>query len=157
VRRAVGTYVRAVVNDSWPLMREGKTGTLAVEGLNINSIYAALRTVKPEITSRSGVLQRRGNAVGHRPLCPPRPTLIGRRRDPEHHHGPALIQHPGDSGLRNIREVAEVLVSRASPTRWCIASSGTRKRSRVQAPSGASLTRDVDSLRLSCPGAYPLA
>jgi hypothetical protein len=46
VRRAVGTYVRAVVNDSWPLMREGKTGTLAVEGLN--SIYAALRTVNPK-------------------------------------------------------------------------------------------------------------
>jgi len=31
------------------------------------------------------------------------------------------------------------------------------ERSRVQAPSGASLTRDVDSLRLSCPGAYHFA
>jgi hypothetical protein len=45
VRGAVGSYVRAVVNDSWPLMRLGKTSPLAVLGLN--DIYAALRTVKP--------------------------------------------------------------------------------------------------------------
>jgi hypothetical protein len=45
VRRAVGTYVRAVVYDSWPLMHEGKTSNLAVVGLD--DIYAALRTVDP--------------------------------------------------------------------------------------------------------------
>jgi hypothetical protein len=38
--------VRAVVYDSWPLMRHGKTGNLAVEGLN--GIYAALQTVTPK-------------------------------------------------------------------------------------------------------------
>jgi hypothetical protein len=46
VRSAVGTYVRAVVDNSWPLMRDGKTGNLAVEGLD--GIYAALRTVDPK-------------------------------------------------------------------------------------------------------------
>lgn len=44
VRAAVGTYVRAVVDDSWPLMRQGKTSYQAVAGLD--GIYAALRTVK---------------------------------------------------------------------------------------------------------------
>jgi Protein of unknown function (DUF4239) len=46
VRSAVGIYVRAVVDNSWPLMRNGKTGKLAVEGLD--GIYAALRTVDPK-------------------------------------------------------------------------------------------------------------
>lgn len=45
VRRAVGTYVRAVVNQSWPLMRDGKTSNLAVAGLD--DIYVAFRTVHP--------------------------------------------------------------------------------------------------------------
>lgn len=45
VRRAVGTYVRAVVNDEWPLMHEGHDSTLAKSGLN--NIFAAFRTVKP--------------------------------------------------------------------------------------------------------------
>lgn len=46
VRAAVGTYVRAVVNDSWPLMRTGRTSEHAVQGLD--EIYAALRTVDPK-------------------------------------------------------------------------------------------------------------
>jgi hypothetical protein len=46
VRGAVGTYVRAVVDDSWPLSRDGKTSNLAVEGLD--GIYVALRTVDPK-------------------------------------------------------------------------------------------------------------
>jgi Protein of unknown function (DUF4239) len=45
VRRSVGTYVRAVVNDSWPLMRDGKSSYSAVVGLD--DIYAAFRTVHP--------------------------------------------------------------------------------------------------------------
>jgi hypothetical protein len=45
VRNAVGTYARAVVNDSWPLMRDGKTSGLASAGLN--QIFTSLRTVKP--------------------------------------------------------------------------------------------------------------
>lgn len=45
VRGAVGTYVRAVVNDSWPLMRTGKTSDGADVGLD--NIYAALRAVDP--------------------------------------------------------------------------------------------------------------
>lgn len=45
VRRAVGTYVRAVVNDSWPLMRDGKSSYSAVVGLD--DIYTAFRTVHP--------------------------------------------------------------------------------------------------------------
>ena len=45
VRRAVGSYARAVVNDEWPLMHEGHDSTLAKSGLN--NIFAAFRTVKP--------------------------------------------------------------------------------------------------------------
>jgi hypothetical protein len=45
VRRAVGNYARAVVDDSWPLMRDGKTSDLAAAGLT--QIFTALRTVKP--------------------------------------------------------------------------------------------------------------
>ncbi len=45
VRRAVGTYVRAVVNHEWPQMRDGNDSALAVSGLE--GIYAAFRTVEP--------------------------------------------------------------------------------------------------------------
>lgn len=45
VRQAVGIYVRAVVDDSWPLMRNGRTSYHAIVGLD--DIYAALRTVHP--------------------------------------------------------------------------------------------------------------
>ncbi len=45
VDSAVGAYALAVVEDSWPLMRSGRTSPLAVAGLN--GIYAALRTVHP--------------------------------------------------------------------------------------------------------------
>ena len=45
VRVAVGDYARAVVNDSWPLMREGTTSPVAVAALD--GIFAAFRTVNP--------------------------------------------------------------------------------------------------------------
>jgi hypothetical protein len=45
VRRAVGTYVRAVVNDEWPQMHDGNDSALARTGLE--GIYAAFRTVQP--------------------------------------------------------------------------------------------------------------
>ncbi len=46
MRAAVGSYVRAVVEYSWPLMRSGKTSSEAVTGLD--DIYSALRTVRPK-------------------------------------------------------------------------------------------------------------
>jgi hypothetical protein len=46
VRRAVGTYVRAVVNDEWPQMHDGNDSALARTGLE--GIYAAFRTVQPK-------------------------------------------------------------------------------------------------------------
>ena len=45
VRRAVGTYVRAVVNDEWPQMHDGNDSALARTGLE--GIFAAFRTVEP--------------------------------------------------------------------------------------------------------------
>ena len=45
VRRAVGTYVRSVVEHEWPRMREGSDSDLARGGLD--GIYAAFRTVAP--------------------------------------------------------------------------------------------------------------
>jgi len=44
VRAAVGTYVRAVVDDEWPQMRRGHDSALAWSGLD--SIFTAFRTVK---------------------------------------------------------------------------------------------------------------
>ena len=46
VRRAVGIYVRSVVADEWPRMREGTDSDLARGGLD--GIYAAFRTVAPK-------------------------------------------------------------------------------------------------------------
>jgi hypothetical protein len=45
VRLAVGTYVRAVVNNEWPQMHDGNDSGLARTGLE--GIFAAFRTVKP--------------------------------------------------------------------------------------------------------------
>lgn len=45
VRRAVGTYARAVVNDEWPQMHDGHDSALARTGLD--GIFAAFRTVQP--------------------------------------------------------------------------------------------------------------
>ncbi len=45
VRSAVGEYARAVVFDSWPLMRRGETSGVAAADLN--GIFAALREVRP--------------------------------------------------------------------------------------------------------------
>jgi Protein of unknown function (DUF4239) len=45
VRRAVGIYVRAVVNDEWPQMHDGHDSALARTGLE--GIFAAFRTVEP--------------------------------------------------------------------------------------------------------------
>jgi Protein of unknown function (DUF4239) len=45
VRRAVGTYVRAVVNHEWPQMHDGNDSALAVSGLE--GIFASFRTVEP--------------------------------------------------------------------------------------------------------------
>ena len=45
VRRAVGTYARAVVNDEWPQMHDGNDSALARTGLE--GIFAAFRTVEP--------------------------------------------------------------------------------------------------------------
>ena len=45
VRRAVGTYVRAVVHDEWPQMHDGNDSALARTGLE--GIFAAFRTVEP--------------------------------------------------------------------------------------------------------------
>ena len=45
VRRAVGTYVRAVVDKEWPQMHNGHDSGIARSGLE--NIYAAFRTVKP--------------------------------------------------------------------------------------------------------------
>jgi Protein of unknown function (DUF4239) len=45
VRLAVGTYVRAVVNEEWPQMHDGNDSALARTGLE--GIFAAFRTVEP--------------------------------------------------------------------------------------------------------------
>ena len=45
VRRAVGIYVRAVVDEEWPQMHDGNDSALAVTGLE--GIFAAFRTVQP--------------------------------------------------------------------------------------------------------------
>jgi hypothetical protein len=47
VRRAVGTYVRFVVNDEWPRMHDGTDSDLARESLN--GIFAAFRTLPPRL------------------------------------------------------------------------------------------------------------
>jgi Protein of unknown function (DUF4239) len=48
VHRAVGTYVRAVVRDEWPEMRNGDESTRASNALD--GIFAAFRTVEPRPT-----------------------------------------------------------------------------------------------------------
>jgi hypothetical protein len=45
VRDAIGIYVRSVVDDEWPRMREGTDSDRARGGLD--SVYAAFRTVAP--------------------------------------------------------------------------------------------------------------
>ncbi len=51
VRTAVGTYVRAVVDDEWPKMHSGDDSSLAQTGLE--GIFAAFRTVEPHSPSAS--------------------------------------------------------------------------------------------------------
>jgi Protein of unknown function (DUF4239) len=45
VRGAIGTYVRAVVSDEWPRLREGKASPLASD--DIGSVYGALQAARP--------------------------------------------------------------------------------------------------------------
>jgi hypothetical protein len=45
VRGAIGTYVRTVVNDEWPRLRDGRDSTRAWS--DVNSIYTALEFAKP--------------------------------------------------------------------------------------------------------------
>jgi Protein of unknown function (DUF4239) len=51
VRTAIGTYVRAVVNDEWPKMHKGNDSALARGGLD--GIFAAFRTVRPRAPAAS--------------------------------------------------------------------------------------------------------
>jgi hypothetical protein len=51
VRGAVGGYVRSVVDDDWPQMREGHNSDAATGGLD--DIYAALRTVHPQTATET--------------------------------------------------------------------------------------------------------
>ena len=50
VRRSVGAYVRSVVNDEWPAMRDGSDTDSARAGLN--GVFAAFRTVEPRTASQ---------------------------------------------------------------------------------------------------------
>jgi Protein of unknown function (DUF4239) len=52
VRAAVGDYVRSVVNDEWPRMREGHDSELAKGSLG--QIFAAFRTVRPHSVMSNG-------------------------------------------------------------------------------------------------------
>ena len=45
VRLAIGTYVRAVVDDEWPRMREGEVSARAEDA--VNGIYGALQAIEP--------------------------------------------------------------------------------------------------------------
>ena len=45
VRAAIGTYVRAVVTDEWPRLRDGRDSPQASEDVNL--IYAALQAARP--------------------------------------------------------------------------------------------------------------
>ena len=45
VRSAIGTYVRAVVTDEWPKLREGRQSARASD--DVSRIYAALEAAKP--------------------------------------------------------------------------------------------------------------
>lgn len=45
VRAAIGTYVRTVVTDEWPQLREGRDSVRASK--DVNAIYAALEAAKP--------------------------------------------------------------------------------------------------------------
>ena len=65
VRRAVGAYVRSVVEHELPQMREGTDSDVARGGLD--GIYAAFRTVAPTISRADCVLRRCSPAVERRP------------------------------------------------------------------------------------------
>ena len=49
IRTAIGDYVRTVVADEWPLMRDGKESAAAWEG--IDGVFAAMQAYKPVSTS----------------------------------------------------------------------------------------------------------
>ena len=49
IRSAIGTYVRTVVDDEWPLMREGKESAAAWKA--IDGIFAAMQGYEPVSTS----------------------------------------------------------------------------------------------------------
>jgi uncharacterized protein DUF4239 len=50
VRDSVGTYVRAVVDDEWPRMHQGKASARAAAA--VDGMYAALRRVDPKSSTR---------------------------------------------------------------------------------------------------------
>ena len=49
IRSSIGDYVRAVVDDEWPLMREGKESSAA--WLRIDGLFTAMQAYKPVSTS----------------------------------------------------------------------------------------------------------
>ena len=50
VRTAVGAYVRAVVNDEWPRMHEGKNSARAAAA--VDGVYTAILGVDPKVPGR---------------------------------------------------------------------------------------------------------
>ncbi|MEV7601368.1 DUF4239 domain-containing protein [Kitasatospora sp. NPDC089797] len=69
VNDAVGSYVHAVVEQQWPLMRTGR-GTFEATGQNVDAIYAALRAYEPRSQSQQAfyakALDSLNDAVGQR-------------------------------------------------------------------------------------------
>ena len=78
VSAASAAYVRAVVYDEWPRLREG--GSSAAATAAIDGLYRAMQAVRPSNRRGLGVLPGRRRAPQRRHFRPPEPARRCRRR-----------------------------------------------------------------------------
>ena len=64
VRAAVGVYVRAVVDDEWPRMHQGKDSARASAA--VDGMYSGAPGSRAEVVTSGGVLRRLRAAAEHR-------------------------------------------------------------------------------------------
>ena len=113
MRRAVGTYVRSVVTNEWPQMRNGNDIDARQEwyGRHLRGVPYG----RAEINRADRVLRRRAAATERRPLRPPKSDSNRSRWASDGHRRSHPVRQPCDSRLCSARRIDQLLVHVLGP------------------------------------------
>ena len=150
VRGAVGKYVHSVVEDEWPLMRDGDDSSETANALD--GVFDAMQTVEPESAGATGFfddsVRQLNDALDTR-----RDRLEAARGGLPFEWRGRSSSAPGDRRVRRPRRISALLVPRARPRR-----DRNRRRvlaggaSRSQLPLLGQRLRRPRSIRDRCTG-----